>query len=137
MQFYGFAANPFAIMARATALCSPSRFEGFPLTTTEGAALGIPVIATACPYGPPEILEDGRYGALIPTEDVAALAAAMRAHLVDPAPLRQKAAASFAARARLSAERCHAQYEALFEAMLEDRPARKATRRSASAGWRV
>ena len=51
VRFYGYAANPFPIMARATALCSPSRFEGFPLTTTEGSALGIPVIATTARMG--------------------------------------------------------------------------------------
>jgi glycosyltransferase involved in cell wall biosynthesis len=122
VQFRGFAANPFPVMARAAALVTSSRFEGYPLTTTEGAALGVPVIATDCPHGPTEILEGGRYGALIPPEDVESLASAIHAHLADPGALTAKAAASRLDRERLSVRGSHRQYEAVFDALIRQRP---------------
>lgn len=112
VHFLGYVENPFPILARSAGLVTSSRFEGFPLSTTEGCALGIPVISTTCNYGPAEILDHGRYGALVPVEDPQALAAAMQDHLAHPETLRRKAAASFRDRQRLSAEYCHARYEA-------------------------
>ena len=119
--FHGFAENPFPVMARATALCLPSRYEGYSFAVAEAAALGVPVIAFDCPHGPAEILENGRYGELLPPEDAEGLAAAMLAHLTDALPLREKAAASFQARDRLSAERRYGAYAALFDALLRRR----------------
>jgi glycosyltransferase involved in cell wall biosynthesis len=37
-------------------------------------AVGTPVVATDCPNGPAEILENGKYGRLVPVGDVDALA---------------------------------------------------------------
>ena len=89
--FSGYAANPFPIMARASALCLPSRYEGFSYVLAEAAALGVPMIASDCAHGPAEILENGRYGELLPPEHPERLAAAMLAHLNDDLPLRRKA----------------------------------------------
>jgi glycosyltransferase involved in cell wall biosynthesis len=41
-----------------------SDYEGFGLVIIEAMACGIPVVATNCPHGPSEIIEDGETGLL-------------------------------------------------------------------------
>jgi glycosyltransferase involved in cell wall biosynthesis len=73
----GFVANPYAFMARAGAFVLSSRWEGLPTVLIEALFCGAPVIATDCPSGPREILDNGRHGQLVPVGDEDALARAM------------------------------------------------------------
>lgn len=73
----GFCDNPYALMARASALVSSSDYEGLSNVLIDALALGISVVATHCPSGQAEILLGGRYGILTPPGDGKALAAAM------------------------------------------------------------
>jgi glycosyltransferase involved in cell wall biosynthesis len=73
----GFTGNPFAFMARAAVFVLPSRWEGFPNALVEAMACGTPVIAADCPSGPHDILAGGRFGRLVPPENVEALATAL------------------------------------------------------------
>jgi glycosyltransferase involved in cell wall biosynthesis len=81
--FAGFVANPYAYMARSAALVVSSRFEGLSTVLIEGLASGTRIVSTDCPSGPREILEHGRFGALVPVGDPAALAKAMLQSAVD------------------------------------------------------
>nr|WP_293250959.1 glycosyltransferase [Panacagrimonas sp.] len=77
-------------MARADLFVLSSRREGLPAVLIEALAVGMNVLATRCPSGPEEILEDGRWGRLVPVGDAAALADAMAQALQQPPPDRQR-----------------------------------------------
>jgi glycosyltransferase involved in cell wall biosynthesis len=80
----GFASNPFAYMARAGVFVLSSAWEGMPGALIQAAACGAPVVATDCESGPREVLQDGRYGRLVPVGNPAALADAILSTLDQP-----------------------------------------------------
>ena len=82
----GFVANPFAWMARARVFAVSSIYEGLSMVLVEAMACGTPVVSTDCPHGPREVLEDGRWGRLVPVGAAGALAAAILETLRDPVP---------------------------------------------------
>ncbi|MGN6704382.1 MAG: glycosyltransferase [Burkholderiaceae bacterium] len=86
VDLVGFQRNPLPWLRCASAMVMSSRYEGFGNVLVEAMACGTPVISTDCPYGPSEILADGRYGPLVPVGDVPALAQAMTAVLDQPTP---------------------------------------------------
>jgi glycosyltransferase involved in cell wall biosynthesis len=73
----GFQENPYAWMRRADVLALSSRFEGLPTVLIEGLACGARIVSTDCPSGPAEILENGRWGRLVPVGDDSAFADAL------------------------------------------------------------
>ena len=94
VDFPGFVQNPYAFMAKASLFVLSSRFEGLPTVLIEAMACGCPVVSTDCPFGPDEILEDGRWGELVPMSDAKALSEAMLRTLENPRPsdaLRKRA----------------------------------------------
>lgn len=54
-----------------------SSFEGFGMTIVEAMRCGLPVVSTACPLGPPEIIQDGVDGRLVPPKNKDAMACAL------------------------------------------------------------
>lgn len=81
----GFQANPFPLLAQADVYVLCSDHEGLPNTLLEAQALGIPAVSTRCPFGPEEIILEGRTGQLVPCGDPDAIAAAVKKLLDDPA----------------------------------------------------
>lgn len=61
--------NPFKFVARADLFVLSSRWEGLANVLIEALACGCPVVATNCNYGPDEILEGGKHGALAAVDD--------------------------------------------------------------------
>jgi glycosyltransferase involved in cell wall biosynthesis len=80
----GWRGNSHAYMARAAVFALSSRWEGLGNVMIESAALGTPIVATDCPYGPREILQDGRYGELVATGNPSALARGIERTLDHP-----------------------------------------------------
>ena len=77
VSFPGFATDPYPWFRSADLFVLSSRWEGFGNVIVEAIECGVAVVSTNCPSGPAEILEDGRYGRLVPVQDPAAMAAAM------------------------------------------------------------
>jgi glycosyltransferase involved in cell wall biosynthesis len=73
----GFQSNPHVYLRTARVFVLSSLFEGFGNVVVEALLAGCPVVSTDCPSGPAEILEQGRYGILVPIEDPRAMAQAI------------------------------------------------------------
>jgi glycosyltransferase involved in cell wall biosynthesis len=77
----GYQSNPHAFLRAAQVFVLSSSFEGFGNVLVEALLAGCPVVSTDCPSGPAEILDNGRYGSLVPVNDVGRLADAILASL--------------------------------------------------------
>ncbi|WP_262698927.1 MULTISPECIES: glycosyltransferase family 4 protein [Streptomyces] len=123
-----------AEFAKASIVASASDAESFGMTLVEAMRCGIPVVATDCPLGPAEIINDGVDGRLVPTGDRQALAAALTDLVADePGRRRMGEAARAAARRFDPAHVAHA-YEELFGDLAATRSSRAWRRRKAR--WR-
>jgi glycosyltransferase involved in cell wall biosynthesis len=77
----GYVADPYPYLEIADLFVLSSAWEGLGNVIIEALVCGTPVVVTDCPSGPAEILENGRYGRLVPVGDPKALAVAMAASL--------------------------------------------------------
>ncbi|NYF15385.1 poly(glycerol-phosphate) alpha-glucosyltransferase [Microbacterium sp. AK009] len=77
------------VLPQASVLLVTSRSEGFGLVILEAMAAGCIPVAYDVPYGPGEIIQDGRNGMLVADGDVDALAEAVRAVVSQPAAARE------------------------------------------------
>lgn len=81
VHFIGMTANPYPYIKHAAAMVISSDFEGLNIAMLEAIALNIPVISTACPSGPPEVLPAHH---LVPVGDITALAQKMEQVISTP-----------------------------------------------------
>ncbi|ANN78862.1 glycosyltransferase [Bordetella flabilis] len=97
VRLIGHVDNPFPMLAGADIFLSVSERESFGIVLVEALCLGVPVVAADCPSGPAEILDEGKFGELVPVGDAAAVARTIRAlandlprreHLADLGPQR-------------------------------------------------
>ena len=77
MEMPGFMKNPFPYMKQAAVFAMSSAWEGMPNVLIESLSLGTQVVSTNCESGPDEILNNGKYGHLVPVGDSKALAEAI------------------------------------------------------------
>ena len=77
VSMLGFMNDPSPWFRSADLFVLSSRWEGFGNVIVEALECGVPVVSTNCPSGPSEILEDGRYGSLVPVQNPVALSNAM------------------------------------------------------------
>ncbi len=82
--FAGFVMDPWPFFSSADLFVLSSDFEGFGVALVEALHAGLRIVSTDCPWGPREILDDGRFGSLVPVRDPAALAGAMDEALDQP-----------------------------------------------------
>jgi glycosyltransferase involved in cell wall biosynthesis len=79
----GFILNPFPIMKKSDIFVLSSLWEGLPNSLIQAMTFGLPVVSTNCQFGPEEILENGRWGKLVPVGDINGLADAIIETLAD------------------------------------------------------
>ncbi|QDV71421.1 N-acetylgalactosamine-N,N'-diacetylbacillosaminyl-diphospho-undecaprenol 4-alpha-N-acetylgalactosaminyltransferase [Rosistilla carotiformis] len=77
VRMLGFCRNPHSLMAQADLFLMTSDHEGSPNALIEAQVLGIPAVATRCPYGPEEIIVEGKTGLLSPVGEAGTFADAV------------------------------------------------------------
>jgi glycosyltransferase involved in cell wall biosynthesis len=82
----GFVPNPYSFMTLSSVFILSSTREALPTVLIEALYCGIPCIATDCPGGTREILQNGRFGKLVPTKNSSALAEAINLALNGEVP---------------------------------------------------
>lgn len=80
----GYIADVPGFLGGADLFVFPSRYEGFGNVLIEALYSGVPIVSARCPHGPEEILGNGEYGILVPTEDVDALSQKIDEALYQP-----------------------------------------------------
>jgi glycosyltransferase involved in cell wall biosynthesis len=73
----GFTKNPFPYMRQAHVFALSSAWEGMSNVIVEALSVETQVVSTNCESGPAEILNNGKYGYLVPVGDSEALAEAI------------------------------------------------------------
>ncbi len=94
----------------ASIFAFPSLHEGFPNALLEAAASGCACVATNCPGGGKEILDQGRAGILVPVGDDCAMAAALEALINDPNYREDLGRAAEESTSRFTQEKVFAQW---------------------------
>jgi glycosyltransferase involved in cell wall biosynthesis len=80
----GNVSNPLKYFARADVFALSSHVEGMPNALVEAMMCGCTPVATDCPTGPRELLQDGKYGYLVKVGDPVSIAAGLEDALDRP-----------------------------------------------------
>lgn len=113
VHFAGFQDNPFTWLKHADLFVSSSRYEGFAFVILEALGCGTPVVATDCPSGNREVIDEGVNGWLARVGDVDSLAQTLNRALTKIATL-DRAQIAARCRERFSHERIAREYERQF-----------------------
>lgn len=106
-------ADALAVLRTADVFACPSLAEGLGIVFIEAQACGVPPVGTRV-GGIPDVITDGESGLLVPANDPAALAAAVRRVLTD-APLRERlVAGALASAARFDWQKIVPAYDDLY-----------------------
>jgi len=103
----GFVNNPIKYMKNADLFVLSSKWEGFGLVLVEAMSCSTPVVSTDCQTGPADILEHGKWGRLVPTNNPHLMAEAILETLKAPIDPEERAH-------HFSVEKAADEYEKLF-----------------------
>jgi len=77
IELTGYVDNPLNYYSNADVFVLSSRVEGLPNVLVEAMMCGCTPVSTDCPTGPRELLQDGKYGYIVPVDDYKKLAKAI------------------------------------------------------------
>lgn len=83
VKLLGFRTNPYSYLKRANLFVHSSKFEGLPTVIIEAMILKKMIIATDCPTGPSELLDNGKSGILVEIGNIDEMADNMKKVLLD------------------------------------------------------
>jgi glycosyltransferase involved in cell wall biosynthesis len=89
VDWYGRQPDPFVFYANAEIFVMPSRYEGMPNALLEAMSQGLPPIITDAMAGASDFVEHEVTGLVVPADDLAALAAAIRRLIQDETTRRR------------------------------------------------
>jgi len=84
VEFAGYVTNPLKYFKKSDVFVLSSLVEGMPNVLVEAMMCGCTPVSTNCPTGPSELLQNGKYGYLIPIQNPAAMADAIEHALEFP-----------------------------------------------------
>lgn len=84
VKLLGYVDNPLKYFSRADIFVLSSHVEGLPNVLVEAMMCGCTPVSTNCPTGPREVLQDGKYGYLVPVSDPIAMAAGIEKAIDHP-----------------------------------------------------
>ncbi|MFJ4716925.1 glycosyltransferase family 4 protein [Streptomyces sp. NPDC088785] len=100
--------------AKGSVAAVTSTFESFGMTIVEAMRCGLPVVATDCPHGPGEIIDDGIDGRLVEVGNVDAIAGGLLELINDDKRRQEMAARALTSSERFDPARIAERYESLF-----------------------
>tara|TARA_B100000959_G_scaffold279715_1_gene340360 strand:+ start:210 stop:1301 length:1092 start_codon:yes stop_codon:yes gene_type:complete len=84
VKLLGYVENPLRYFSRSDIFVLSSYVEGMPNVLVEAMMCGCTPVSTNCPTGPRELLQDGKYGYLVPVSDPVAMAAGISQAIDNP-----------------------------------------------------
>lgn len=93
VQLVGYVENPLKYYARADVFALSSLVEGMPNVLVEAMMCGCTPVSTDCPTGPRELLQNGKYGYIVPVGSAEAMADGIAHALQRPIPRERLAEA--------------------------------------------
>lgn len=120
ISFPGFQDNPYHWIANVDAFVLTSKHEGFSHVLAEALACGTRIVSTDCKSGPSEVLDNGKFGELVPVGDAESLAEALKSVLTESPEKRAVQTKNGRERAMFfRADKIVREYEKLFQLTVE------------------
>jgi len=119
ISFLGWVKDISPYLKKSDIFVLSSRREGFGYVLIEAMSYGKPVISTNTPYGPSEVLDNGKYGILVPMEDEEAMKRAILILLTDKKKYRHYAKMAFERSKFFSLDKMLMSYKKIIDGLLD------------------